>query len=55
MQLSPQAFPFLHTLQQAYDPVAAKAAEEHGLMADGPIASDAAANRIAANFMASLP
>lgn len=54
MQLSPHAFPFLHVLQQAKEGLAAKAAEEHGLTAEGPNASDAAAMSIEI-FMATLP
>jgi hypothetical protein len=53
MQLSPHAFPFLQTLQQAEVGLAAKAAAEHGVTADGPNASDAKAMSMEI-FMATL-
>ena len=56
MQLSPHALPFLHTLQQEYEPVEAKAAaEEQRLIVAGPTASDVAARIMAAIFMATPP
>lgn len=55
MQLFPQALPLEQTLQHAKEPVAADAADEHGLMAAGPIASEAAARRMLASFKVTLP
>ncbi len=51
MQLSPQALPFEHTLQQAAKPDAAHAGVAQ-LMPAGPTAIDAAATTIVAIFMA---
>ena len=50
MQLSPQALPFEHTLQQAAKPDAAHAGAAQ-LMPAGPTASEAAAITIVAIFI----
>jgi len=54
MQLSPQAFPFLQTLQQLPRPEAAQAGDAQ-LMVEGPEASAAAAARSVINFTADSP